>query len=96
MTRLKTRSFFTMMSVEKLLEADTFEVIMENHYDKTLIGTITDKFDNTKPLLKEVERIIDDYMYDEDGNLINGEGGFPVIKSGDLELIDLGNGYEVR
>lgn len=95
MTRLKTRSFFTMMSIEKLLEADTFEVIMENHYDETLIGIIKDKFDNTKPLLAEVERIIDDYMYDEDGNLINGEGGFPIIKTDNLKLIDLGSGYEL-
>ena len=45
---------------------------MADHYDETLIGIIKDKFDNTKPLLKEVERIIDDYMYDEEGNLVNG------------------------
>ena len=95
MTGLKTRSFFTMMSVEKLLEADTFEVIMADHYDETLIGIIKDKFDNTKPLLKEVERIIDDYMYDEEGNLVNGEGGFPIIKTDNLKLIDLGSGYEL-
>ena len=86
-----------MTNMNKLLKADTIEVIMENHYDKTLIGIIdTDKFETTEALTEEVERIVDDYMYDEDGNLVNGEGGFPVIKSGDLEFIHLGNGYEAR
>ena len=85
-----------MTDMNKLLEADTIEVFMANHYNETLIGIITDKFETTEALTEEVERIVDDYMYDEDGNLINGEGGFPVIKSGGLEFIDLGNGYEAR
>ena len=86
-----------MTDINKLLKADSIEVIMEDaDSDKTLIGIITDKFETTEALTEEVERIVDDYMYDEDGNLINGEGGFPVIKSGDLEFIHLGNGYEAR
>ena len=69
-----------MTDMNKLLEADTIEVFMANHYDETLIGIITDKFETTEALTEEVERIIDDYMYDEEGNLVNGEGGFPTLK----------------
>lgn len=85
-----------MTNINKLLEADTIEVIMADHYDdETLIGIITDKFKTTEALTEEVERIIDDYMYDEDDNLINGEGGFPILKTDNIKLIDLGSGYEL-
>lgn len=84
-----------MTDMNELLKADTIEVIMADHHDETLIGIITDKFETTEALTEEVERIIDDYMYDEEGNLVNGEGGFPIIKTDNLKLIDLGSGYEL-
>lgn len=85
-----------MTDMNKLLEADTIEVFMANHYDETLIGIIdTDKFETTEALTEEVERIIDDYMYDEEGNLVNGEGGFPTLKTDSYSFIDFGSGYEL-
>tara|TARA_R100001460_G_scaffold55594_11_gene95000 strand:- start:1210 stop:1494 length:285 start_codon:yes stop_codon:yes gene_type:complete len=85
-----------MTDINKLLKADTIEVIMADaDSDETLIGIITDKFETTEALTEEVERIIDDYMYDEEGNLINGEGGFPTLKTDNIKLVDFGSGYEL-
>ena len=83
--------------MKNLLNAGTIEVFMADAYDdETLIGTITKKFDTTEELTEAVESIVDEYMYDDDGELVNGEGGFPILKSGNLEFIDLGNGFELK
>ena len=85
------------LNLQNLLNAGTIEVFMADAYDdETLIGTITQKFDTTEELTEAVENIVDEYMYDDDGELVNGEGGFPILKSGNVEFIDLGSGFELK
>jgi len=86
-----------LLNLQNLLNADTIEVYMADAYDdETLIGTITNKFSCVEELTEAVENIVDEYMYDDDGELVNGEGGFPILKSGNLEFIDLGSGFELK